>query len=71
MNSVVRLVGNIAAVIGVVFCFVAGVTRLTGHFHLLGVETEAFFQAGIALMVFGCLTKLHVLLANRSSARQL
>ena len=61
MNNYIELIGNIAAITGVVFCLVAGVLRLTGSYFVLGFETQTLFLVSIAIMVFACLVKLHLM----------
>ena len=66
MNKYIELIGNIAAIIGVLVCLVAGLIRLSGNYFIFGFETQTFFLVSIAIMVFACLAKLHVLSVNRS-----
>ncbi|MEE9395500.1 MAG: hypothetical protein V3V31_00665 [Methylococcales bacterium] len=62
MNNFIQLIGNIAAVLGILMCSVAGGFRVIGSYYVFGVEGEAFFIAGIALMVLACLAMLYRLL---------
>ena len=64
MNKLLDFAGNIAAALGILICLVAGVTRLTGSYYVLGYEAITLFIGGIALMVMACLTKLHRLSAT-------
>ncbi len=64
MNKLLDLAGNIAAALGILICLVAGVTRLTGSYYVLGHEVITLFIGGIALMVMACLAKLHRLSAT-------
>jgi len=66
MNKYIELVGNVAAITGVVVCLAAGVLRLTGSYFVLGFETQTLFLVSIAIMVFACLAKLHLLSVNQS-----
>ena len=66
MNKYIELVGNIAAIIGVLICVAAGLVRVSGNYFLFGFETQTFFLVSIAIMVFACLAKLHVLSVNQS-----
>ena len=66
MNKYIELIGNIAAIIGVLVCLVAGLIRLSGNYFIFGFETQTFFLVSIAIMVFACLAKLHVLSVNQS-----
>ena len=64
MDKLLDFAGNIAAALGILICLVAGVTRLTGSYYVLGYEAITLFIGGIALMVMACLTKLHRLSAT-------
>lgn len=61
MDKVLDLGGNVAALLGIVVCLLAGLSRLAGNYHVLGFETVTLFIAGTAIMVFACLVKLHKL----------
>ncbi len=66
MNNYIELAGNIAAVIGILVGLAAGLVRLSGQFFIFGFETQTLFIGSIAIMVFACLAKLHVLGAKQS-----
>ena len=66
MINIIRIVGDVAAVSGVALCFVAGLARLAHTYSIGGISTPTLFILGIALMVFACLAKLHMLNAARS-----
>ena len=66
MNKYIELVGNIAAIIGVVVCLAAGIIRLVGNYFIFGFETQTLFLVSIAIMVFACLAKLHLLSVKQS-----
>ena len=59
MNQILKTSGDLAAILGVAICLVAGVMRLAGQHHIVGIEAITLFTGGIALMVMGCLAKLH------------
>ncbi len=61
MEKGLDLIGNIVGAAGVLVTLVAGVSRLSGSYHLLGFELVTLFTGGIALMVMACLVKLHQL----------
>lgn len=61
MDKLFKIVGNIAAAIGILICLVAGVARVTGNYYVLGYQAITLFIGGIALMVMACLAKLHQL----------
>ena len=61
MNKVLDIVGNVAAVVGILACLVAGGGRLAGSFYLFGFEAATLFLGGIAIMVAACLAKLQSL----------
>lgn len=59
MNRLLDLAGNVAAMLGILVCVLAGVARLTGSYYVFGYEAVTLFIAGMALMVMACLAKLH------------
>jgi type IV secretory pathway VirB2 component (pilin) len=66
MNKYIELIGNFAAIIGILFCLAAGLIRVSGNYFIFGFETQTLFLASIAIMVFACLVKLHVLSVKHS-----
>jgi hypothetical protein len=66
MNRILDIVGNVAALAGILVCLVAGVVRLSGSFYVLGFEAQTLFLGGIALMVMACLAKLQRMRASYS-----
>jgi len=63
----IDLVGNIAAIVGILVCLAAGASRLIGAYYLMGFQTITLFTGGIALMVMACLAKLHHLSASKTA----
>ena len=61
MTKSIDIIGNIAAVLGIIICLVSGISRLMGNLHTLGLSSVTLFTLGIGLMVFACLVKLHAL----------
>ena len=61
MDKLWNPLGNIAALLGVLMCFVAGVSRLAGYFYILDYPAITVFIGGIGVMVMACLIKLHQL----------
>ncbi|MGB5340257.1 MAG: hypothetical protein WBO06_14325 [Gammaproteobacteria bacterium] len=61
MEKLTAFLGNIAALVGVLACVVAGGVRVLGHYQVFDISSTALFQAGVGLMVLACLCKLHVL----------
>ncbi|HID48717.1 MAG TPA: hypothetical protein EYP40_03730 [Chromatiales bacterium] len=61
MKNIIRLAGDLAALLGIATSVVAGLVRLSGEFYLLGFETQTLFLASIAIMLIACLAKLHLL----------
>ena len=61
MRNLFAFLGNILALVGIMTCLVAGVTRIFGNSYLFDFEAGAFFNVGIALMVMACLLKLQQL----------
>ena len=64
MASLLKIVGNMTGMLGVLICLAAGIVRLTGNYLVFGYEARALFIAGIALMLMACLAKLHQLTAD-------
>ena len=65
LDKIAEISGRAAGIVGVVLCLIAGIQRTFGdiptrHF-IMGFEVGTVFLAGIALMVFYCAAKLHVL----------
>jgi len=63
----IDLVGNIAAIVGILVCLAAGASRLIGAYYLMVFQTITLFTGGIALMVMACLAKLHHLSASKTA----
>ena len=64
MNKLISIAGNVAAVVGILLCAFTGAARLLGTYQLFGIGTNTLFIAGIGIMVFACLAKLHLLAAQ-------
>jgi hypothetical protein len=62
MERVITILGNLAALVGILFCLVSGVARATGSFHIVGYAAITLFQLGTGLMVLACLCKLEIIL---------
>ena len=67
MESLVGKMGYGSAVIGFLLCAVAGVTRLSGNYHVLNYEALTVLQAGTALMVLACMIRLYYPLSSDSN----
>ena len=61
MDQVIRILGDIAALAGLLLCLVSGVARLMNQWVQFGFETQTIFLVGVGLMVAGCLAKLHIM----------
>ena len=59
MNRLIEIAGNLVAIAGILVCLVAGASRVLGSWYVGGVEILPLFTVGVALMVMGCLAKLH------------
>lgn len=57
-------VGRLAGIVGVLISAVAVVVRLSGTHHLMGFQAGTVLQAGVTMMVLGCLGYL-ALIARR------
>jgi hypothetical protein len=68
MQQLIRWSANAAAVLGMLCCATAALSRLSGAWHVLdGPEVISVFTLGIGLMVFACLAKLELLLQREKS----
>lgn len=62
MQPIILWSGNGAGVLGILCCLIAGASRMVGAYHTLGgLESGTFFMLGTGLMVYACLTKLHLI----------
>ena len=61
MNNMIGMAGSIVGLAGVVLTVVAGIARVTGHFHLAHFESMTLFVGGMGLTVIGSFAKLHEL----------
>ena len=66
MQQLFTLTGSIAAVFGMLLCAVSGLVRISGLYYLAGYQSTTIFMVGIGVMVFACLVKLEVLLAQQN-----
>ncbi|MES2236901.1 MAG: hypothetical protein V4500_03990 [Pseudomonadota bacterium] len=57
-SMILRWLGRLAAVAGVLLSAISGILRWQGHFWLGGFQTGTLLLGGIALMVFACLCYL-------------
>ena len=69
MRKLLETAANIAGVLGPAICLVAGLARVSGHFHLAGYEVMTLFTGGMAIMVFGILLKLEMALHALANLR--
>ncbi len=67
MEQLLNYSVTLASVVGAALCAIAGVGRMAGYHYLGGFEVMTIFSAGTALMVFGCLMKLDLVLFRRKS----
>jgi hypothetical protein len=61
MKNVLNLFGSIIGSAGALLAVFAILARFAGYYIVLGSEARTWLMVGIALMVMGCLAKLHVL----------
>lgn len=61
MNKFLGILGNLSALLGILACVVAGITRLFSLYYVASLQAMVLFTVGIGLMVFACLVKLCVL----------
>ncbi|MBV5310282.1 hypothetical protein [Chromatium okenii] len=57
MKNILSIVGSIIGWLGVLICFVSGIMKLVGSYHLFDYETMTLFTVGIAMIATGCLAK--------------
>ncbi len=61
MRAIILWSGNGAGILGILCCLIAGVARMAGAYYTVGgIESGTFFLLGTGLMVYACLTKLHL-----------
>lgn len=65
MLILLRTISNYAAILGILLCLVAGITRVLGDYYLFDYSVVTIFDAGVALMVLACLIKLHQLTTDK------
>ncbi len=61
MNKLLRWAGRSAGVIGVLLCAVSVVLRGAGMYLVRSFQVGTLLQAGMAMMILGCLAYLAVL----------
>ena len=61
MKEKIALLSNIAGILGIVLCAVAGLFRLTGQFYVGGYEALTVFNGGVGVMLFSALLKLELI----------
>lgn len=57
-------IANIATILGILLCVVAGIARVSGSYYFLGYESMTIFLAGAGIMLVACLAKLYQLEAK-------
>jgi len=65
MEELLRWIGRLAGLGGVLVCVAALVIRMSGTFFAAGFQVGTLLQVGIAAMVLGCLAYLAVLAEQR------
>ena len=61
MIKLIRIAGDVAAVVGILLCALSSAARAFGVYEIAGLGSIALFTLGIGVMVFACLAKLHLL----------
>jgi nicotinamide riboside transporter PnuC len=61
MNDVLVWIGRVAGVSGVLLCAVAAVARISGNYFFGSFQVGTLLQAGMAMMIGGCLGYLAAL----------
>lgn len=54
MERLITALGNLCALLGVLLCASAGLTRLAGSHYTFGFASITLYQAGIGLLVLAC-----------------
>lgn len=67
MNDLLLWLGRVAGIGGVLLCVVAAAARIGGYYFLGSFQVGTLLQAGMAMMIAGCLGFLAVL-TERSKA---
>ncbi len=58
MDMLLLWIGRIGGLAGTVVALAAIVTRLSGHYWLVGVPAATLLQGGMALILVGCIAYL-------------
>jgi hypothetical protein len=61
MNKLLRWTGRSAGVVGILLCAGSVVARAAGMFVIGSFQVGTLLQAGMAMMILGCLAYLAVL----------
>ena len=67
MNKLIGILGNVAAVAGILLCVLTIAARILGIYDIAGVDAISMFTVGTGVMVFACLAKLHLLTVRAGS----
>ena len=62
--QLLKTISTVSGLVGLLICLATGFLRLTGYYHLGGMEVMTLFDIGVAGMVLGCLLKLEALSRN-------
>ncbi len=54
MERAIMVIGNLSALLGLLLCGGAAVTRLFGSYYTFGYASMTLFQAGTGLLVLAC-----------------
>lgn len=61
MEKILKPVGDLAAVVGLLTCLISGVARITSHYQIAGFEALTLFTMGVAAMVVSILAKVQII----------
>lgn len=59
MNQLLEFLAAASAVLGILACFAAGSTLVTGNLWVLGFDPASLFIGGMAALILACLAKLY------------
>jgi len=61
MNTIIGGSASISAIVGILLCLIAGLSRLMGYYFLAGFEALTLLNLGVALMVLSAPLKLELI----------
>lgn len=59
---IIKRLGDLFAIAGILVCIAPLLMRLGGHYYLLGFELKTVLLGGMLLLLLACLARLELLL---------